>query len=298
MTYTEKIVPGAVELWTESFGDPRDPAILLVMGSMSQGALWPDAFVGRLAAAGHHVIRYDHRDTGRSGSVDFERDPYTWADVRDDIVRVMDAYGLDRADIVAHSAGGLLAQWLAVAAPELVRTLTVIGSSPLGGREGLVLMAAIMGTEGPGTGLPAPREEWLAHIRSAMTATPPSNHRELIDSLVADARALHGDLPFDEDAERAVQEKLVARSRDLSKLVNHRLAAAADMEFEPVGRLGEITAPTLVVEGTAEPVKPGHGRLIAEAIPGAELLMIEGMGHTLPPEVHAELADAILKHVR
>lgn len=286
-----------INLWTESFGDPKDPTILLVMGSMSQGIVWPDGLVGRLAAAGHHVIRYDHRDTGRSTAVDFAASPYTWADVRDDITRVLDGYGLASAHIVGHSAGGLLAQWLAVESPERVESLTVIGSSPLGGREGKVLGAALMGEELPEGSLPPPTQEFIDHYRAVMAATPPANRREQIDAQVAEARLLHGpELPFDEEAERVQQERLLDRAVNPASVVNHRLAWMADPDFEPVGVLDRITAPTLVVEGTREPCKPGHGAIIAEQIPGARLLMVEGMGHTLPAEVHAELATAITAH--
>ncbi|MFC7641046.1 alpha/beta fold hydrolase [Streptosporangium lutulentum] len=123
-------------IWSEEFGADTDAPILLIMGSMSQGVLWPDEFVGRLVAGGRRVIRYDHRDTGMSGTVDFAAEPYTWDDIKNDVYRVMDAHGLESAHLVGHSAGGLLGQFVAVERPERVRSLTVIGSSPLGGGEG------------------------------------------------------------------------------------------------------------------------------------------------------------------
>ncbi|MEU0564034.1 alpha/beta fold hydrolase, partial [Nonomuraea sp. NPDC005983] len=294
---TNLINVDGVELWTEEFGDPAHPPILLVMGSMSQGVLWPDAFVGRLAAGGRRVIRYDHRDTGRSGTIDFAARPYTWRDINDDVLRVLDAYGLDSAHLVCHSAGGLLGQLIAVEHPERVRTLTVIGSSPLGGHEGQVLMRALMGQPQPEGSLPPPTPEFVAFFTEVISSPPPANRREQIDRMIAEARVLHGTaLPFDEDEERRLQERIYERARDLSALANHRLAHAADPDFEPEGALHRVKAPTLVVEGTCEPAKPGHGAIIAERIPGAELLMVEGMGHTLPPQVHGELAAAVLAH--
>ncbi|GAA2297062.1 alpha/beta fold hydrolase [Nonomuraea roseoviolacea subsp. roseoviolacea] len=286
-----------VQLHTEEFGDPDGTPILLVMGSMSQGVLWPDAFVGRLVAGGRRVIRYDHRDTGRSAVFDFAAQPYTWDDIKDDVLRVMDAYGLESAHLVCHSAGGLLGQYIAVEHPERVRTLTVIGSSPLGGREGAVIMRALMGEPQPEGSLPPPRPEFVDHFRKVIASPPPASRREQIDRMIEEARVLHGTaLPFDEDAERQLQERIFERARDLAAVVNHRLAAAAKPDFEPEGVLHQVKAPTLVVEGTNEPAKPGHGAIIAERIPGARLLMVEGMGHTLPPETHEELAGAILAH--
>ncbi|MET7460876.1 alpha/beta fold hydrolase [Nonomuraea sp. NPDC005501] len=286
-----------VQLHTEEFGDPAHTPILLIMGSMTQGVLWPDAFVGRLAAGGRRVIRYDHRDTGRSSTFDFAEHPYTWEDVTDDVLRVMDAYGLDSAHLVGHSAGGLLGQLIAVRHPERVRTLTVIGSSPLGGHEGEVLMRALMGEPQPEGSLPPPRPGFVDHYRKVIASPPPEGRRERIDGMIEEARVLHGAaLPFDEDAERRLQERVHERARDLAAAANHRLAFAAKPDFEPEGVLHQVKAPTLVVEGTHEPVKPGHGAIIAERIPGARLLMVEGMGHTLPPETHEELAGAILAH--
>ncbi|MFG1754518.1 alpha/beta hydrolase [Streptosporangium sandarakinum] len=286
-----------VNIWSEEFGAETDAPILLIMGSMSQGVLWPDELVGRLTAGGRRVIRYDHRDTGMSGTVDFEAEPYTWDDIKDDVYRVMDAHGLESAHLVCHSAGGLLGQLIAVERPERVRSLTVIASSPLGGGEGEVLVRALTGQPQSEDALPEPTPEFVAFYRALMAAPPPQDRRAVIDGMIAEQRVLHGTgLPFDEDAARRLQERIHERARDLSAVANHRLAAMAKPDFEPVGVLHRVKAPTLVIEGSHEPVKPGHGAVIAERIPGARLMIVEGMGHTLPPEAHEELAAAILAH--
>ncbi|MEV0700105.1 alpha/beta fold hydrolase [Saccharopolyspora sp. NPDC050389] len=297
MTAERMIANGNVELWTEEFGDPGQPPVLLVMGSMSQGVLWPDGFVGRLAAAGRRVIRYDHRDTGKSSAIDFEADPYSWADIKNDVLAVLDAYGIDRAHIVGHSAGGLLGQWIAAEQPERVLSLTVIGSSPLGRGEGATLMRALMGEDPQPGALPYPTQAFIEHFGEAAVNPPAPDRRSQIDFAIETARVLHGPaIPFDEDEQRRLEERIFDRDRDPATVANHRLAAMSDSGFEPVGALARIKAPTLVIEGTHEPVKPGHGALIAEEIPDAELMMIEGMGHTLPPQVHEPLARAILAH--
>ncbi|WP_157515431.1 alpha/beta fold hydrolase [Nocardiopsis trehalosi] len=298
MTATGRTVEiGDVELWVEEFGDPDGPPVLLIMGSMSQGHVWPDAFVGRLAAGGRRVIRYDHRDTGRSTAVDFDAHPYTWTDIRDDAIGLLDALGIGAAHIVGHSAGGLLGQWIAVTRPERVATLTVIGASPLGRREGEVVLRALMGEPQDAGALPPPKAAFTELFQRAATAPPPATRAEYVDFQVEVARVLHGPaLPFDADAQRAVEERLYDRARVPGSEANHRRAAAGHPHFEPEDALGGITAPTLVVEGSEEPVKPGHGRLIAAEIPGAEYLEVPGMGHTLPAEAHAPLAEAVLAH--
>jgi pimeloyl-ACP methyl ester carboxylesterase len=284
-------------IWSEEFGAETDAPILLIMGSMSQGILWPDELVGLLTAGGRRVIRYDHRDTGMSGTVDFATDPYTWDDIKNDVYRVLAAHGLDSAHLVGHSAGGLLGQLIAVEAPERVRSLTVIASSPLGGGEGQVLLRALTGQPQPENSLPEPKPEFVEFFRALMTAPPTRDRRALIDGMIAEQRVLHGTgLPFDEDAARRLQERVYSRARDLSAAANHRLAAGAGPDVEPVDALHQVSASTLVIEGSHEPVKPGHGAIIAERIPGARLMTVAGMGHTLPPEAHQELADAILTH--
>ncbi|WP_431046240.1 alpha/beta fold hydrolase [Streptomyces sp. P1-3] len=289
---------GDIELWTEQFGDPAHPPVLLIMGSMTQGLLWPDEFVGRLAAAGHRVIRYDHRDVGRSTARDFAAHPYTWAAIKDDALGLLDALGIDRAHLVGHSAGGLVAQWIAADHPERVRTLTVIGSSPLGGRESQVLIRALTGEPQEPGSLPEPRPEFTEFFRKALAAPPPAARAAAIDFQIEVARVMNGTaLPFDEDAQRRLEELLFDRARDPRAAVNHRLAGMADTEVEPVGALERVQAPTLVVEGTHEPAKPGHGRLIAEAIRGARLLTVPDMGHMIAPEVVAPVAAALVDHL-
>ncbi|MGW0182350.1 alpha/beta fold hydrolase [Nocardia sp. NPDC003345] len=286
-----------VNIWSEESGALTDAPILLIMGSMSQGILWPEEFVARLVAGGRRVIRYDHRDTGRSDTVDFAARPYTWHDIKNDVYRVMDAHALDSAHLVCHSAGGLLGQYIAAEQPGRVRSLTVIGSSPLGGGEGRVIMRALLGQPQSEPSLPEPVPEFIAFYRTLLSASPPDNRADRIDAMIAEQRVLHGTgLPFDETAARELQERIHDRARDLSAVANHRLAAAADPDFEPVGVLDRVTAPTLVIEGSHEPAKPGHGALIAEGIPGARLMTVAGMGHTLPPQVHEQLVAAILSH--
>ncbi|MEW2353708.1 alpha/beta fold hydrolase [Spirillospora sp. NPDC029432] len=297
MTTGRMIETNGVELWTEEFGDPAHPPVLLIAGSMSQGVTWPDALVGRLAAAGRRVIRYDHRDTGRSSVIDFEREPYSWADVKDDALGVLDAYGIAAAHVVGHSAGGLVAQWIAAEHPDRVLSLAVIGSSPLGRREGQVLMRALTG-EPPRPGdLPPPLPAFVEFYAEAMASPPPADRASMIDFAIETARLLNGpDLPFDEDEQRRLEERIHDRARRPGSEAGHGKAGGAYPDFEPTGLLGGITAPTLVIEGGSEPCKPGHGALIAAEIPGAELLMIDGMGHLFAPQILGEVGDALLAH--
>ncbi|WP_067486411.1 alpha/beta fold hydrolase [Actinomadura hibisca] len=290
------ITNGTVELWTEEFGDAAHPPILLVPGSMSSSVTWPDALVGRLVAAGRRAIRFDQRDTGRSSAIDFDAEPYTWADGKDDILAVLDGYGIAAAHLVGHSAGGLLAQWVAADHPERVLTLTTIGSSPLGGQEGRTLMRALTGQATPADDdLPFPRREFVEYFTQV---TPPAPERAaLIDFAIATARVMNGTaLPFDEDEQRRLEERVFDRARRPGSEANHQRAFQADPAFEPVGALEKIEAPTLAIEGTHEPCKTGHSALIAEGVRNGRLLMVQDMGHLMTAPTVRPLAEAIIDH--
>jgi pimeloyl-ACP methyl ester carboxylesterase len=285
----ERVVEAnGVDIWTEDFGDPADPTILLVMGAGQQTIRWPDEFIDRLVAGGKHVIRYDNRDVGQSTCLDFEKDPYTIADMAADAVAVLDSYGVDQADVVGASMGGMIVQTVALNAPARVRTKTSIMSTPLAGGG----MAAIMG--GDETSLPRPEQRVLDLM--ALTAEPPTSDDERIDRAVRLWRVLAGTMaPFDEDEARDFERRILARANNIDAANNHQLAVAASPDR--LDDLARITAPTLVIQGTLDPILPyAHGEATAKAIPGAKLLPVVGMGHEVPAPAIPILAGAILDH--
>ncbi|MGH8888007.1 MAG: alpha/beta fold hydrolase [Egibacteraceae bacterium] len=278
----ERIVPVRdVEIWTEEFGDPADPPLLLVMGAFASAMGWPDELVGLLVTGGHRVIRYDHRDTGRSTRHDFAAHPYAFADLAKDAVGVLDGYGIDAAHVVGASMGGVIGQLLALDHRDRLRTLTVMISAALD-----VYFLYDAG------GLPTPDPQVLAVVQA-----PPTADREAeVDRRVRVWRALAGDvLAFDPEEFRRREERAIDHAGDLAVATGHALAAAT-----PLARgaeLGGITTPTLVIQGPQDPLFPlPHGRHLAEVIPDARLVEIPGMGHALPSVAHGPLADAILAH--
>ncbi|GGQ18744.1 alpha/beta fold hydrolase [Streptomyces roseolilacinus] len=292
----ERMVPsGDLRLWTEEFGDPAHPAVLLLMGAGAQGVQWNDGFVARLVAGGRRVIRYDHRDAGRSSTVDFATHPYTVADMAADALAVLDALGVDRAHFVGASLGGVIAQRLAVTHPHRMLTLTALASSPLGTDMGGVIGRAMAG-EPPLEGeLPPPAPELLATLVSAPSPEGMSEEEYLAARLPL-WRVLHGTvLPFDEGEYRTMEARVYGRARSLSAALNHTLAGAAGS-----GRtedLAGVTVPTLVLHGTEDPMFPlPHGEAVAAAIPGARLVTVPGLGHTLPSVLDGRLAEEVLRH--
>jgi pimeloyl-ACP methyl ester carboxylesterase len=277
---TESAVPsGDAEIVTQAFGVPSDPPVLLIMGQMASMLWWPEAFCERLAEAGRYVIRYDNRDTGRSTSYQPGKPSYTGGDFVADAIAVLDGYGFDRSHVVGVSAGGAVAQLVALDHPARVASVTAISTTNIGGthRE-----------------LPGPRAEYMQHAAAAEDLDW-SDTQAVGEFLVRDARALAGTRrPFDEAAARDFVARDLERAARPESLVNHSLMNEGEGRERDVG---EISAPFLVVHGTADPLFPHeHGVALAEAIPGARLVTIEGGGHGLHEADWDEIVDAIVAH--
>lgn len=270
-----------VELCTETFGAPTDPAVLLVMGIGASMLWWDDDLCRRLAEAGRFVIRYDHRDTGRSVTYPPGRPGYTGRDLATDALGVLDGLGVEAAHVVGVSAGGAFAQLLAQDVPHRVLSLVLISSSPAtpGDRD-----------------LPAPTAAFGHFAASAEADVDWDDPVSVVESQVAYSRVLAGDQRrFDEAASRALVAHDVERAHDIRSLQNHDTIADGD-DHRP-RTLSSITAPTLVIHGTADPLFPlGHGEALAEEIPGARLLAIEGAGHGIDPADSGTIVAALIDH--
>ena len=279
------ITAGDIEIWTESFGDPSDPTILLIQGP-GPGLMWPDELCEDLAEGGRHVIRYDHRCVGRSTIVDHGKQPFTISDIALDAVGVLDAYSVEKAHLVGMSAGGAFAQTVALEHPERVATLTSWGSTPAG--------------LGPNSSMEAglPDMEPEAMRAFMMALRPIVDEEEQIERYVDVGRAFSGDLePFDEEETRERAKRAFAHSAAMDAATN--LIAATMSAPDRAERLSGLSVPTLVIHGTADPAVPlPHGEATARAIPGARLLTVEGMGHDFPHVARPRIVAAILEHTR
>ena len=272
------IETNGVELCTESFGDPADPPILLIMGIGASMLWWPEGFCRMLAEGGRFVIRYDHRDTGRSVTYEPGHPRYTGADLVADAVGVLEAHRTRAAHLVGVSAGGAFAQLLALDYPDRVVSLVLISTSPAlpGERE-----------------LPPPIDEFGRFVSTARVDW--SDAESVIDYLVDYSRVLAGERrPFDEASTRQLVRRDVKRARDFAAVQNHDVLTEGEVSS---GTLSSITAPTLVIHGTADPMFPmEHGKALAEAIPGASLLLLEDAGHGVYRADWERIAGAILEH--
>jgi pimeloyl-ACP methyl ester carboxylesterase len=272
------IEANGVELCTEPFGDPGDPPILLVMGIGGSMLWWDERFCRMLADEGRFVVRYDHRDTGRSVTYEPGRPGYHGGDMVADAAGVLDSYGIPAAHIVGVSAGGAFAQLLALDFADRVLSLVLISTT-----------AALPGDRR----LPPPTEEFRQFLAAAeVDWLDPGS---FIEYLVDYSRVLAGGRrPFDEGEFRELARREVERARNLAAVQNHD---AIPDDGRSRGPLSSIAVPTLVIHGTADPMFPlEHGAALAEEIPGARLLPLEGAGHGVYRADWETIAHAIAEH--
>ncbi|WP_210438603.1 alpha/beta fold hydrolase [Nocardioides xinjiangensis] len=277
-----------VELCYQTFGDPDAEPLLLVMGLSGPMTWWDEAFCEQLASAGFYAVRYDNRDTGRSsryrssvrgdqlvrafltGRADA---PYSMSDLAGDAVALLDHLGIDSAHVVGVSMGGMIAQTVALEHPSRVRSLTSISSTT--GRR-------TVGWQHPSL-LPrliAPRKAGRdAYVQSSLAMW----------SLIGSAG-----FPSDPDSLRTRARDTFDRGISASGVVRQMLAILT--QPDRTARLRSLRMPALVIHGTADKmVHVSGGRSTAAAIPGAELLLIDGMGHDLPAKLFDTFVDAIAR---
>jgi len=280
-----------IELCYQTYGAPDDEPMLLVMGLGGPMTWWDPELCEVLADRGFFVIRFDNRDTGRSsrspGRVTRSmlvrafagrrvRPPYTVDDLAGDAFGLLDHLGLDSAHLVGVSMGGMIAQTMAITQPRRVRSL-----------------ASIMSTTGK-------RSVGWQHptlLPSLLAARGPSRE-EYVESSAAFSKLI-GSPAYPEGRDRVVARAGETFDRGISRSGVMRQMLAVLAQTNRGARLRALSVPTVVIHGLADKmVHPSGGRATAAAIPGAELLLIDGMGHDLPPALFSTYADAIERTAR
>ncbi len=284
------VVPAnGIELCHQTFGNPADPPLLLVMGLGAQMILWPEELFTGLAARGRYVIRFDNRDVGLStktpgpppdvlalmtrraagGEVGPADVPYTLSDMAADAAGLLDTLGIEQADVVGASMGGMIAQHLAFEHPERVRTVT-----------------SIMSTTGhPAVGQASPE------AIGALLRPPPASRSEAIAQGMAASKVISGPLWDADDARRRATESYDRMFHPVGPAFQLASIVASGDRTE---RLGTVRAPFLVIHGRLDPlIDVSGGVATADAVPGAELMLFDDMGHNLPRPLFPQLIDAI-----
>ena len=289
------IFANGIQIEYETFGEPSSPALMLIAGIGGQMIGWDEELCKEWARKGLYVIRFDNRDVGLStkmeeagvpdlmaamtASMNGEKvdAPYTFDDMADDAVGLLDGLKIDKAHICGISMGGAIAQTISYRHPSRVRSMTQVYAT----------------TGNPQ--LPKPKPEIVA-----LLLTPPPGEREAyVDYMMKLYQTIAGPgFPFDETWHR----KLAGRSYDRAFYAPGKarqfVATLAHGNRKPL--LASITAPTLVIHGADDPLVPVAGGIdTAQAIPGAELMIIEGMGHDMPHgSAWSLIVEAVVAHVR
>lgn len=272
------VIANGIHLEYETFGNPSGRPLLLIIGLGAQMIHWDDDLCQDLAERGHYVIRYDNRDVGLSAK--FEEagvpdlmdtfgklmqgekiiPPYTLEDMADDAVGLLDALGIRKAHICGMSMGGMIAQTFAIRHPSRVLSLISIYST----------------TGNPE--VPQPKPE----VTGLLIAPPPQEREACIEHMLGVFKTIAGSgFPVDEQWTRRIMAESFDRCFYPQGMGRQLVAILAQENRVPA--LAKVAVPTLVVHGTDDPLVPVEGgKDTARAIPGAQLMLIEGMGHDLP----------------
>lgn len=286
MTEVSRTVPAhGIELACESFGEPDDSPIVLIMGLGAQMIAWPDELCRLLADAGYFVVRFDNRDAGLSSHLRDRgaptpvavltrrsRPPYSIDDMADDTAELLRALDVAPAHVVGASMGGFIAQALALRHPEKVRSLSLIMTS---------------------TGSRLVGHPRLS-VAARLTRRRPELDREAAINSVVETFRLIGSpgYPFDEARMRDLAGRSYDRAYDPGGVL--RQLAAVATQPDRSRRLSALGVPTVVIHGMDDPlVAVSGGRALAKSIPGARFVGFPGMGHDLPRELWPRLAEVI-----
>jgi len=287
MTAVPTANANGIELCYETFGDPANPTVLLIMGLGAQMVMWDEGVCALLVSRGLHVVRFDNRDAGQSTWIDTpdldigaailsalmgdtSQVPYLLSDMGTDAIALLDHLGVDAAHVVGASMGGMIAQTIAIEHPERVLSLT-----------------SIMSTTGePGVGQPSP------DIAEVLLRERPTDRDAAIEFGVEIARAISCAEHFDEEKVRTVSALQYDRGNNPDGVARQLLATVAS--GSRAEGLARVDLPALVVHGRQDPlVDFSGGQRTAELIAGADFIAIDDMAHDMPQVHWTRVVDAI-----
>jgi pimeloyl-ACP methyl ester carboxylesterase len=291
-----KILSNGLKLEVEEFGRPSDPSVLLIMGLSAQLTRWPDAFIESIVDKGFHVVAFDNRDIGLSEKLISERAtspvavallntvglasllaPYKLTDMAKDTVGVLDALEIERAHVIGASMGGMIGQIVCAEHPERIKSFTALMSS----------------TNNPDLPRAHPKVSW-----KVMTARKPSATREELIDITLGIWELIGTKNSGRDPVEFRKQVAASIDRNSSPSGIRRQMAAIIATRDLREWTRKVTAPSLVIHGSEDPLVPYQNGLdIAAEIKNARMEIIEGMGHDLPPKYLTEVVDHVLEHL-
>ena len=279
-----------INIWWEDFGNSSDPSVLLIMGANANAMQWTLEFINPLVSAGFHVIRFDNRDVGKStwlttepsfkleeGSMVTGEVSYNLEDMALDAVSLLEYLGVEKAHIVGASMGGMITQVIGLDHPNKALSLTPIMSTPGAGLED--------------ENLSPPTESLMQGMMKSMEHNMKG---EYLEGLVCIYRELIGSrYPFDEEKFREGAKAIMDHGHNPFP----GNGAAVSSSPHRKDRLKEISLPTLVIHGTEDAILPfDHGQALADGIPNAQLMVLEGVGHEIPEQMTEQITARMIQH--
>lgn len=261
---------GGLRIWVEIDGPDEGPVVLMSQRLGAPASEWPADLVAAITGAGFRAVRYDYRDCGRSGRPDTG---YTMYDLAADAVGLLDRLEVAEAHLLGHSMGGTVSAIIAIEQPGRTRSYTVIS----------------------GGGADDDIPQWTDEFAEVAMSSPGRTRESWIDHLVKELAVMSVE-PFDEVAARARCTEMVDLGWQPRSIA--RMLAGANRAKPSAQEWSRVSAPTLVVHGTEDRILVfPHGRAIADAIAGARLVVLEGMGHDLQPRFRPAIIDAVTSHL-
>ena len=279
-----------INIWWEDFGDSSNPTILLIMGANANAMQWTLDFINPLVKAGFHVVRFDNRDVGKSTWLTSEPTmvfsdegianqevSYNLEDMAADAVALLDHLSIEKAHIVGASMGGMITQVIGLDHSERALSLTPIMSTPGAGLEDDTL---------------SPPTESL--MKGIMKSMEHNMKGEYLEGLVCTYRELTGSrFPFDEKKFREKAKEGMDHGHN--PFPGHGAAVSSSPHRKD--RLKDINLPTLVIHGTEDAILPfDHGQALADGIPNAQIMTLEGVGHEIPDQMIDEITSRMIEH--
>lgn len=278
--HSKVIYTNDLELYTESFGNENNPAILLVAGATVSLLYWDAEFCQKLADKEFFVIRYDNRDVGKSTFYEPGTTPYHIVDLTNDAISILDGYNIEKAHFVGMSLGGLISQIASIKYPHRVKSLTLLSTGPWGDSDPAI----------------PKMDTRILDFHNKSESVDWTNEDRVVNYMIESAALMGGRKQFDKQrAEKLIRAEF-NRAKNYLSMFNHAALQGGEEYFN---RLNEINHPTLVIHGTDDLIWHfKNSGVLLEKIKGSKLIQLEGTGHELHFEDWNTIIEGIDIHLK
>lgn len=276
----EKVIKtNGIELYTESFGDEKNPAILLIAGATVSMLYWDAEFCQQLSEKGFFVIRYDNRDVGKSTTYEPGSTPYDIVDLTNDAISILDGYKIDKAHFMGISLGGLISQIASIKYPDRVKSLILMSTGPWGDSDPTI----------------PEMDKHILDFHGKAATVNWTNEDSVVSYMIEGFALMSGRKEFDRPRSEKYIRAEFNRANNYISMFNHATLQGGEDYWN---RLSEIKQPTLIIHGTDDKIWHfKNAAVLLERIKGSKLITLEGTGHELHFDDWVTIIDGIEKHI-